>query len=99
MKWVRWLYERLNWQVKLSGFEYLSLGSTESEALGLRLTEILSVIHHYPQSIQSNFARQEATLVAGAASVGYITSITHDGYLSRQWRITSMGLRYLEGSK
>ena len=99
MKWVRWLYERLNWQVNLSDSGYLLQGNTGSEVTGQKLTELLGKVHEYPQFLQSEWARRNDTLVAAAASVGYITSITHDGYLSRQWRITSMGLRYLEGDK
>jgi hypothetical protein len=97
MKLVRWLYERFNWQVKLSGFEFPSQGNTESDEIGQRLTNVLLHIHLYPKALQSGFAREHDTMISAAASLGYITSITHDGYISRQWRITSMGLKYLEG--
>ncbi len=95
-KLVRWLYERLNWQVPISGFESQSRESTESDEIGKRLTEVLFAVHSYPQALQSDYARKEDTYIAAAASLGYITNITHDGYISRQWRITSIGLRYLE---
>jgi hypothetical protein len=53
-------------------------------------------VHLFPRSLQSDWARRNDVFIAAAASVGYITNITQEGYITRQWRITSMGLRYLE---
>lgn len=98
MKWVRWLYERLNWRVRISGFASQSQESSESDVIGQRLTDVLLQIHLNPRYLQSDWVRENVVFVAAAASMGYITNITHDGYISRQWRVTSMGLKYLEES-
>ena len=97
-KLVRWLYERLNWQVNILGSESPSQVNSESDEIGQRLTDIVFEIHMEPKAIQSDWARHNDAYVAAAASIGYITNITHDGYVSRRWRITSMGLTYLEDS-
>lgn len=72
------------------------MGSTRSDEIGRGLTDVVEQVHAYPRSLQSNWARENDDLVAAAASLGYITNITHDGYISRSWRVTSMGLRYIE---
>lgn len=45
--------------------------------------------------MQSNFARENAVLVAVAASDGFITTRQAAGLYARKWSITPSGLRHL----
>lgn len=47
-------------------------------------------------SVQSDYARAEAELVAMAASMGLISTKVHNNVYSRDWRPTSRGLFWLE---
>lgn len=47
-------------------------------------------------SVQSDYARSKADLVAFLASVGWITTIAPDGYTyTRRWRLSPAGLEAL----
>jgi hypothetical protein len=46
-------------------------------------------------TVQSNFAREEAGLVAMAASLQLITTRVSDGVYSSDWQITGKGIRLL----
>lgn len=74
------------------------MGSTNSDTIGQRLTDVVQRAYSQPFSLQSDFARVNAFFVAAASSLGYITTRVaprslHYGHL---WRATKEGLRYLE---
>lgn len=48
-----------------------------------------------PLGLQSNFARANDMDIAALASRGYITSISADGFPTRQWRLTPKGAFYV----
>lgn len=50
-----------------------------------------------PFSVKSNFARENAGLVAAAASMGYITTEHIDGQFGQSWYVTVDGLKWLHG--
>lgn len=50
-----------------------------------------------PVSIQSNFARSRAFEVGVAASLGFITTETPEGF-SRAWRATPAGICFVYGA-
>jgi hypothetical protein len=51
-------------------------------------------------SIQSDWFRYNAQLVAAAASMGFISTKTTNGFFGRTWRPTHAGMRWLhEGGK
>lgn len=56
---------------------------------------ILERALHAPFKTKSNFARDNADLIAAAASDGYITTRIAAGLYGRQWEITPVGLSYL----
>lgn len=80
------------------------MANTRWEALGQTLIDdvahVLLRCHDAPPSVQSDFARSNASEVAMAASLGLITTKLHDPHLftqfGREWRLTSRGLRTLE---
>lgn len=56
------------------------------------------VLEAYKRSfaVQSDFARQQATYVAMAASMGLISTKVHQDIFSGEWRPTVKGLTWLE---
>ena len=46
--------------------------------------------------VQSNFAREYAVVVAQAASLYLITTRRPDNFFDNTWRVTSMGIGYLQ---
>lgn len=46
--------------------------------------------------MQSNFAREYAVVVAQAASLYLITTRRPDNFFDNTWRVTSMGIGYLQ---
>jgi hypothetical protein len=59
------------------------------------LLQVVLDAHHAPRSVQSNWARENAQLVAAAASLGFITTI-HQAAFGRSWRVTTAGLELVE---
>ena len=76
---------------------------TTSVPAGPRLTDELdnrlyTVVAHVRRStltLQSDVARQLCLDVAAAASLGFITTETDEGF-GRIWRVTSRGIAFLE---
>lgn len=72
----------------------------QSELRGLILTEelidVLTEAWKRGFTVQSNFAREQAEVVAMAASLGFITTRVMPTVFSRNWQITSIGLSWLE---
>jgi len=60
------------------------------------LTKILERAWATPFTTKSDFARENADLVAMAASDGFITTRRAAGLYSNVWLITNRGLRHLE---
>lgn len=59
------------------------------------MIEILERAHRAPFMTKSNFARDNADLIAMAASDGFITTRVATGLYSRRWMITPLGLSHL----
>lgn len=54
--------------------------------------DVLEVIWDAPRATQGDFARSYATYIALGASMGWITTITHDGtQFGNHWRLTISG--------
>lgn len=49
-----------------------------------------------PFRVQSDFARENAAVVAQAASLGYITTRRPDGTFGRDWLVSRQGGSFLE---
>lgn len=64
--------------------------------LDKKLASVVLEAHKSTYSVQSDFARKEAELVAMAASLGLITTRVHRNIFSRHWRTTVKGLMFLE---
>lgn len=56
---------------------------------------ILDRAHRNPFMTKSNFARENADLIAMAACDGFITTKIATGLYSRRWMITPLGLSHL----
>lgn len=62
--------------------------------------EVVERAWYQPFRISSNYARQNAILVAFAASLGWITNIALDGNgLSPQWHVTLEGAAALKSKE
>lgn len=57
--------------------------------------ELLACIKSCPKSFQSNFVRDNASLVAEAASRGHISCLTAWGSNGGAWEITATGATFL----
>jgi len=67
-----------------------------SETTGQLLTEVLSRAYQTPFTTRSDFARNNAELVAVCACEGFISTKTvGTNQFGRQWHITVMGLMRL----
>ena len=64
--------------------------------MDLGLSRVVLEAHKSAFSVQSDFARREAELVAMAASLGLISTRVHRNIFSRHWRTTVKGLMFLE---
>jgi hypothetical protein len=63
--------------------------------MGVRLLALLQQIYIKPLAIQGDTARQDADVVAMAASLGLITTQIRPNEFARCWRITNKGLLLL----
>ena len=68
---------------------------TKLETTGKKLTDILSRAWNAPFTTKSDFARENADLIAMAASDGFITTRIATGLYGRSWQITPKGLEHL----
>ena len=62
------------------------------------LLQIVKVAYEKAFSVQSDFARANADMVAMAASLALITTRVHNNIFCRDWRPTVKGLKYLESN-
>jgi len=56
---------------------------------------VVDLAWYAPYSVSGTLAREQAQIVAMAASCGYITTETTKGEFGRVWRITVRGLDFL----
>jgi hypothetical protein len=76
-------------------FKGASAEHLEAAAAVTRLRALMIIVYKHPLSIQSDYARTNADVVAMAASLQLITTqLTRTEY-SRAWRLTSKGLLWL----
>lgn len=68
---------------------------TEEATVNERLVPVLDEAWRSGFAVSSNFARANAELVAMAASLQLITSRVTRDVFSREWNITTKGLRWL----
>lgn len=64
--------------------------------MSIMLTKVLHRAWVQPFSVQSNYARENAAVVAMAASDGFITTRLAAGVYARTWHITLKGLQHLK---
>lgn len=57
--------------------------------------KVLQAIKGCPKSFQSNYVRNNASLVAEAASRGHISCLTTGGRNAGVWEITAYGVQFL----
>lgn len=62
---------------------------------GQTLTDVLERIWSRPVKTKGDYAREQANLIAMAASDGFITTRIAAGLYGREWRITPAGLTHL----
>lgn len=67
-----------------------------SSTIDKRLFTVVLEAYKRSFSVQSDYARAEAELVAMAASMGLISTKVHNNVYSRDWRPTARGLLWLE---
>lgn len=67
-----------------------------SSSIDKRLFIVVLEAYKRSFSVQSDYARAEAELVAMAASLGLISTKVHNNIYSRDWRPTARGLLWLE---
>lgn len=58
--------------------------------------KVLQAIKSCPKTFQSNYVRNNAALVAEAASRGHISCLNVAGRNNGAWEITSQGVRFLK---
>lgn len=58
--------------------------------------KVLAAIKGCPKTFQSNYVRNNAALVAEAASRYHISCLTADGRNGGAWEITALGTSYLK---
>lgn len=56
----------------------------------------LFLVNREPRTFKSNFARENAVLVAEAASRGHLTALDGCGVCAGHWQVTSRGVRLLK---
>lgn len=57
--------------------------------------KLLATIKSCPKSFQSNYARNNASLVAEAASRGHLSALSADGRNAGAWEVTTSGAAFL----
>lgn len=57
--------------------------------------KVLQAIKSCPKTFQSNYVRNNASLVAEAASRGHISCLSADGRNTGAWEVTGEGIRFL----
>lgn len=57
---------------------------------------VLAAIKSCPKTFQSNYVRNNASLVAEAASRGHISCLSVDGRNVGAWEVTGAGVRFLK---
>lgn len=72
---------------------------TKEASVNERLLPVLDEAWRYGFAVSSNFARANAELVGMAASLQLITTRVTKDVFSREWQITSKGLRWLNEYK
>ena len=80
-------------------FKYLKgfwLKDRQPEVTDYRLTEVIQRAQSGGFSLQNDYARTNAQVVAMAASCGYITTEQKRGSFGRKWLATRKGKAYLE---
>ena len=60
------------------------------------MATVVSLAHYDRLSIQGDYARKFATELSAAASLGFVTTETPEGF-GRVWRPTSKGIQWLHG--
>jgi hypothetical protein len=71
----------------------------DAPGLELQLIKLLELAWTDGFTVQCDYARSNAELVAMAASLQLITSRVNRDVFSREWQITSKGLRWLNETK
>lgn len=69
--------------------------SDELTPIENRLVDIVLEARKRHFSVQSDFARTNAVMVAMAASMGFITTKIHSNVYGPEWMTTAGGLRFL----
>lgn len=57
--------------------------------------KVLAALKSCPKSFQSNYVRNNAAMVAEAASRGHISCLTTSGRNGGAWEITASGVEFL----
>ncbi len=57
---------------------------------------VLAAIKSCPKTFQSNYVRNNASLVAEAASRGHLSCLSADGRNAGAWEVTGLGVRFLK---
>jgi len=57
--------------------------------------KLLATIKGCPKSFQSNYARNNAALVAEAASRNHLSALSADGRNNGAWEVTALGVSFL----
>lgn len=58
--------------------------------------KVLAALKMCPKSFQSNYVRNNAALVAEAASRGHLSCLTVSGRNGGAWEITASGVKFLK---
>lgn len=58
--------------------------------------KVLQAIKSCPKTFQSNYVRNNASLVAEAASRGHISCLSVDGRNAGAWEVTGSGVEFLK---
>lgn len=58
--------------------------------------KLLATVKGCPKSFQSNYARNNAALVAEAASRGHLSALSADGRNAGAWEVTASGVLFLQ---
>lgn len=58
--------------------------------------KVLAAIKGCPKTFQSNYVRNNAALVAEAASRGHLSCLTVNGCNGGAWEITASGVKFLK---
>lgn len=101
-KWGSWLSPPSVVPESTSGSFSPSTGNTEWAPAGPRRTEtaklfdVVARAQLSPFTVQSDFARENAAVVAQAATLGFIGTRRPDGSFGRSYMVTRKGALYLE---